>query len=230
MIGVLLVRHGETELNTRGLLQGWRDSPLTEKGIQQAQALRDRLAVEPITHAVTSDLGRAKQTMAILLEGRPMVVFETEMLRERHYGKLEGTSEMVWRIQRERLRREKGEELIPEEGESRADVQHRTRSFILEMEALKMGDRLLIVGHSHWNRQFLADILDVPEENWDLLSSSHAGLTALVRDAVDSPWRCLFLDDTSHLSPPQPEPLEPASPTDQPSPPSPQTPPLPRED
>jgi probable phosphoglycerate mutase len=203
---------------------------LTEKGIQQAQALRERLAVEPITHAVTSDLGRAKQTMAILLEGRPMVVFETEMLRERHYGKLEGTSEMVWRIQRERLRREKGEELIPEEGESRADVQHRTRSFILEMEALKMGDRLLIVGHSHWNRQFLADILDVPEENWDLLSSSHAGLTALVRDAVDSPWRCLFLDDTSHLSPPQPEPLQPASPTDQPSPPSPQTPPLPRED
>jgi broad specificity phosphatase PhoE len=102
-----------------------------------------------------------------------------------------------------------GEELIPEEGESRADVQRRTRQFILEMEALKMGDRLLIVGHSHWNRQFLSDLLDVPEENWDLLSSSHTGLTALCRDAVDSPWRCLFLDDTSHLAPPPPEPSKP---------------------
>jgi hypothetical protein len=98
------------------------------------------------------------------------------------------------------------------------------------MEALKMGDRLLIVGHSHWNRQFLADLLDVPEENWGLLSSSHTGLTALVRDAVDSPWRCLFLDDTSHLSSPSPEPLEPASSTDQPSPPQPRTPPLPKEE
>lgn len=205
MIGILLVRHGETELNGRGLLQGWRDSPLTERGIQQAQSLRDRLKSEPFTHAVTSDLGRAKQTMSILLEGRELAAFESELLRERHYGLLEGTSERVWRLQRDRLMREKGEELVPEQGESRADVQQRTREFVASLNSLPMGARLLIVGHSHWNRQFLSDLLEIPEENWILLSQSHSGLTALVRDAPESPWRCLFMDDVSHLEPPQDE-------------------------
>lgn len=211
MIGILLVRHGETELNERGLLQGWRDSPLTERGIQQAQALRDRLQVEPFTHAVTSDLGRAKQTMSILLEGRQLSVFETELLRERHYGALEGTSERVWRLQRDRLMREKGEELVPEQGESRADVQLRTREFVATLDSLPMGARLLIVGHSHWNRQFLSDLLFIPQENWPILSQSHTGLTALVRDTPESLWRCLFVDDTSHLEPPlsQEDPLAP---------------------
>lgn len=204
MIGILLVRHGETELNERGLLQGWRDSPLTARGIQQAQALRDRLKEEPFTHAVTSDLGRAKQTMSILLEGRELSVYETELLRERHYGALEATSERVWRLQRDRLMREKGEELVPEQGESRADVRQRTREFVASLDSLPMGARLLVVGHSHWNRQFLCDILDIPEENWILLSQSHSGLTALVRDTPESSWRCLFMDDVSHLEPPQP--------------------------
>ncbi len=202
MIGILLVRHGETELNVRGLLQGWSDSPLTGRGIEQVELLRERLKDEPLTHAVSSDLGRARQTASILLEGRNLPPFESEILRERHFGKLEGTSEMVWRIQRERLWREKQEELVPEEGESRADVQQRTRDFILTLDSLPMGARLLIVGHSHWNRQFLADMFDVPDENWDLLQSSHAGLTAIARDEADGPWRCLFMDDVSHLEPP----------------------------
>ena len=40
MSDLYLVRHGQTELNVQNILQGWQDSPLTERGREQALATR----------------------------------------------------------------------------------------------------------------------------------------------------------------------------------------------
>jgi broad specificity phosphatase PhoE len=60
----LIVRHGETDWNVAGRLQGWRDSPLTANGRAQAAAVAARLAGEPIDALVASDLGRTRETAA----------------------------------------------------------------------------------------------------------------------------------------------------------------------
>jgi probable phosphoglycerate mutase len=89
----LIVRHGETDWNVAGRLQGWRDSPLTPAGRAQAQALAGRLAGEPIDALVASDLGRTRATAAPIAAALGLPVAPEPGLRERCYGILEG---MTW--------------------------------------------------------------------------------------------------------------------------------------
>lgn len=85
------VRHAETLFNVSGQLQGWCDSPLTERGAHQAVALGERLRSVPLAAAFTSDLTRTRTTTAAALAGHPHL-FPTEMheLREWHFGGWEG--------------------------------------------------------------------------------------------------------------------------------------------
>ena len=56
---VYLIRHGETEFNKLGRMQGWADAPLTEEGRKQAQAVAERFRDIPLTGVYASDLSRA---------------------------------------------------------------------------------------------------------------------------------------------------------------------------
>lgn len=87
---ILLIRHGETAWNRSGRVQGWRDSPLSDVGAAQAQALAARLAGDRIDRLISSDLGRARETAAPIA-GRLGISIELDPgLRERNYGIFEG--------------------------------------------------------------------------------------------------------------------------------------------
>lgn len=87
-----LVRHGETEHNVQGIMQGWTDSPLTENGVQLAKQLGNGLADIPFVAAYTSDSGRAVDTLNNVLNGRNIPVTTTELLREMYFGEKDGES------------------------------------------------------------------------------------------------------------------------------------------
>lgn len=57
-----LIRHGETEWNVEGRVQGLTDNPLNENGLNQATTLADYLSQEPIDRFVSSTLQRAAST------------------------------------------------------------------------------------------------------------------------------------------------------------------------
>jgi broad specificity phosphatase PhoE len=87
---LLLVRHGETDWNAEGRLQGHTDRPLNEHGRRQARALADRLARDDIEAVYASDLARARETAEIVAERLGLPVVTDPDLRERDWGNWEG--------------------------------------------------------------------------------------------------------------------------------------------
>jgi broad specificity phosphatase PhoE len=91
---LLLIRHGETEWNVARRYQGQLDSPLTERGIAQAEAIGRRileLREFDAAPVVASPLGRARQTAAIICAKRRSPAFGTdERLREVTLGSWDG--------------------------------------------------------------------------------------------------------------------------------------------
>jgi broad specificity phosphatase PhoE len=97
---LLLVRHGQTEWNALGLMQGQTpDIPLTELGHAQAAAAAAELATLAPGALVSSDLLRARQTAEHCARATGLSVAVTTALREQGYGVLEGRpSRELWDV------------------------------------------------------------------------------------------------------------------------------------
>ncbi|WP_204553116.1 histidine phosphatase family protein [Bacillus ectoiniformans] len=80
---IRLYRHGETQWNAAGRLQGWMDSPLTEQGIAQLEPIMDREYV-----VVSSDLGRAVESAERIFPQNK--ILQDERLREIYLGDWQG--------------------------------------------------------------------------------------------------------------------------------------------
>ncbi|KAI0672863.1 phosphoglycerate mutase-like protein [Trametes maxima] len=90
---VYIVRHGETDHNRQGIIQGQLDTPLNAAGVHQAELAADALENVPFGAAYSSDLQRARKTAEIILEKPPGLKLETmEALRERFMGDWQGGS------------------------------------------------------------------------------------------------------------------------------------------
>ena len=79
---IYLVRHGETEWNTEGRLQGQKDSFLTAKGEKQAAQTAEKLKGVKFDAIFSSDLLRAKRTAEIIKLERQLEINTTKALRE----------------------------------------------------------------------------------------------------------------------------------------------------
>ncbi|MFB5087001.1 histidine phosphatase family protein [Psychrobacillus sp. PGGUH221] len=87
---ICLVRHGETDWNAIGMLQGRTDIPLNETGILQAEECSEFLKTSQWDVIITSPLKRAKQTAEIINKNVIVPVVEMEEFLERDYGDAEG--------------------------------------------------------------------------------------------------------------------------------------------
>lgn len=88
---MVLIRHGQTDWNKAGRLQGQVDIALNETGREQAQAAARSLEGQGFTRVVTSPLGRALETGSIIAAhlGLPEPTTDAGLV-ERAYGELEG--------------------------------------------------------------------------------------------------------------------------------------------
>jgi broad specificity phosphatase PhoE len=87
---VLLVRHGQSRGNAERRFGGHSPTPLSELGHRQAEATGRALAREGVTAIYSSDLLRAVQTAEPLARETGLDVNETDALRERSVGLMEG--------------------------------------------------------------------------------------------------------------------------------------------
>lgn len=140
---LLVIRHGETQWNVAGRLQGHLDTPLTLNGVRQAMAVAAHLSetVEALGEISfwVSPLGRARQTASILagIWGRPFEKFViAPMLAERRYGSWEGRT--LDEIQQTMPEQFAARGLAPwtyamPDGESPADLTHRLTSWLRDL-------------------------------------------------------------------------------------------------
>lgn len=139
---IVLVRHGETAGNAGRVVQT-DDTPLNERGMQQARHLARRLSEHDIGFVLCSDLTRAQMTAAPILEQCGAPSEYTPLLRERSFGELRGTpySQLTHDIF--------APGYVPPGGESEAAFHERAdRAWlrVAELSASVRGD-LLVVTH-----------------------------------------------------------------------------------
>jgi broad specificity phosphatase PhoE len=99
-VQLLLIRHGESQGNREGRLQGRREYPLTERGLLQARALATRLAVTPITALYGSPIRRAMDTAREVGTALGLEVVADARVQEYDFG--EELSGLTWREIRDR--------------------------------------------------------------------------------------------------------------------------------
>jgi broad specificity phosphatase PhoE len=84
------LRHGQTDWNAQGRIQGHTDMPLNETGVAQAQAAARRLEGHGIDCIVSSPLARAQRTAESVGERLQLPVHLDNDLKERSFGAFEG--------------------------------------------------------------------------------------------------------------------------------------------
>jgi len=89
-VKLTIVRHGRTDWNAEGTVQGSIDRPLDGTGIQEALQLYEELQHLPITKVCSSDLQRAFRTAEIIAQRFSHSVEAHRALREVSYGQIEG--------------------------------------------------------------------------------------------------------------------------------------------
>ena len=148
---VALLRHGKTVWNEEGRIQGRRDSPLSQKGSMQVHDWGRFIGKYTIDRIIASDLGRVKETVAIIQQYCNAVPVEWQQsLREQAWGNWEGKSfqelknehpdELATRIRA-------GWDFRPPGGESRKEVLQRALPVIEDVLRSFPGKRILVVSH-----------------------------------------------------------------------------------
>jgi broad specificity phosphatase PhoE len=197
---LLIARHGETEWNAAGRIQGHTDIGLSSNGADQARSLGKRLSGLSIDAAYSSDLRRTSETARLILGERDIALIETPMLREYHKGEFEGMtlSEIEAQFPDEYPKYlEKNLDYAPKGGESTRTVSVRIAQIISEIKSNHLDHTVLIVSHGGVLRAAMVSLLRMPlEGNWSFVFGN-CGLTII--DTFEDNAVLRQFNDISHL-------------------------------
>ncbi|TDD04630.1 histidine phosphatase family protein [Saccharopolyspora terrae] len=164
---LVLWRHGETDYNLAGRIQGHLDSSLTANGVEQAEQAAPAIAAFEPSVAVSSDLNRARTTAAAYakVSGEPVKL--DKRLRETHVGEWQGLSgaevEHGWPGALNTWRA--NPDWAPPGGESRIEVATRAVEVVTELDDHYEGTALLCA-HGGLITALTAKLLALPVELW----------------------------------------------------------------
>ncbi len=196
MTAIIIVRHGQTEWNMAGKWQGSADIPLDTPGLEQAEAIADRLATWEIDAIYSSDLQRAAQTAKAIAKHHDLNVIIEPAWRERHVGDCEGmTRAEILETYREMF--EAGTFQAPN-GENAETLAARVIPAFKQIERDHEDETVLIVSHGGTIASLITHILNLPfEDSWRFMAGYNTGLSRI--EKTERGWRLTRLNDTSHL-------------------------------
>lgn len=166
-----VARHGETEWNRLNKVCGRTDSHLTDKGLQQAQLLAERLDSCSIDVIIASPLSRAQETAGAVAERKHLPVITDERLIEQDYGVYEG----VQRDDRDFLNNKRIFAYRYPGGESMMDIARRTYDLIIETRETYPDSSVLFVCHNGICRVICSYFMDMTNEEYFGFSQDNCG-------------------------------------------------------
>jgi len=197
---VLFVRHGQTESNIARRYVGQTESPLTELGQLQANAIAQKLLGFEISALYSSDLGRTMSTAKVISSAIGRDVIAEPRLREQCFGRFEGMTveEMIETYPDEyKAFTNRTPTSAPHGGESSAQVRDRVSSFIDSLPAQHPGETIVAVTHGAAMTAILWHLLDIPYESAKRTRIRNTGLSIFVHE--QSRWILECWNDTGHL-------------------------------
>ena len=182
---LIMIRHGESEDNARGSIQGrGPGTGLTERGKRQAEAVAEKLKDEKIAVIYSRTAKRTIETAEIINKHHNLEINIKEFLKDRDFGVLIGTPSRAKEMTKEQLemhRRRKEEEnyKIPE-GESFIEVKERIHEPIKNILEEHKDKIILIVSHGNTIRSIVADIMNIPiSETYKMATSKTCSYTEI---------------------------------------------------
>ena len=183
-----LLRHGQTDWNVEGRLQGTSDIPLNETGLRQAHAAASAIVAAEWDLVLTSPLQRARQTAQQIVDTHALGELTVDnRLLERAFGEAEGLSYLEWKTVYDPAIGVPG-------GENLEQLEVRARAMLSEFAEEFAGKRVLAVSHGAYIRKLVRIASDkrLPLEGERFANTS---LTKLVyKDGV---WQILHYDGHS---------------------------------
>ena len=148
---ICIARHGETDWNKSGILQGWFDVPINDLGRSQANALAAKLAGANFDAVWCSPLARARETAEIVasnLQLPPPACHDG--LKEKHFGAIQGIpkselAELNPALLEQILRRNPAAEFVG--GEGLDEFVDRVLAALSDIGMRHVGERVLVVTH-----------------------------------------------------------------------------------
>jgi 2,3-bisphosphoglycerate-dependent phosphoglycerate mutase/probable phosphoglycerate mutase len=198
---LILLRHGQTDYNVAGRMQGHLDSILTDLGREQAVAAAPVLAALAPDRLISSDLRRAADTAELVGQACGLPVKFDARLRETHLGRWQGRT--VAEIERD----EPGAistwrsdpAWAPPGGESRVDVVLRSRPVVDELdeeladdpsEPAGRSETVLLVAHGGLIAGLVSGLLELPTPVWPAIGGlANCRWAVLARRADHPRWR-----------------------------------------
>lgn len=189
MIG--LIRHGLTDWNMLGKIQGQSDIPLNVEGRRQAKLLGERLSREeyPWDFLISSKLSRAEETGRIIASelGIPMVEPDSR-LNERSFGQVEGLTLT------ERERKWGREWHLQELGQEKdEEIQVRGLAFMEDMWNTYPDKNMLVISHGGFLAQLYRSLYQ------DRYTERIGNLSLTILEKKDLEWVPLLYNCTRHL-------------------------------
>jgi 2,3-bisphosphoglycerate-dependent phosphoglycerate mutase len=191
MAKLVLVRHGESEWNAKGLWTGWTDVNLSENGHDEAKKAGEVLKDITPDAAYTSALKRAQQTLEEIqgVIGTSLTPTADKALNERSYGDFTGKNkwevkEQVGEEEFQRIRR--SWDYPPANGESLKMVYERVLPYYQsEIEPkLKEGKNVIIAAHGNSLRALIKYLENVSDEAITTLELATGGVYVYDIDAA----------------------------------------------
>lgn len=190
---VVLWRHGQTDYNLGGRLQGQVDIPLNATGREQAEQAAQVVAGFAPARIVASDLQRAAETAGVLAGIVGLDVTVDPRLRERSFGAWEGLlhAEIFAGWPELALAWRRGEPLVGIDAEQRAEVGERFAAAMAEHTAGLAGDdTLVVVAHGACIALGITALLGLDAESWaGVRGIGNCHWSVLDHTGRQPPWR-----------------------------------------
>src|SRR5712691_3823802 len=195
-----IVRHGATDWNQSGRIQGHIDIPLNETGQAQARMVSRRLAAFGATALFSSDLLRAYETAQIIGQATGLRVLQKSELREINFGVWQGLSSLQIRERDPEVyaaRRANPYDVAPAGAETWRQFYDRAVQAIQEMLAMTEAPRLIVVTHGG-----VCTVVGLRALGFDCtgkrtFESHNCGIHTIA--VHGETWRVVALNDVTHL-------------------------------